>query len=154
MTIIVSVSLQTMSVSQDVASNSSNNGAPTTLDTAELDKIKVYGPKYRAFRDDVLAGLRDFERVKEWPDLIKALQRLARTLEKHSQFPTIPHKLLFAKRLAQCLNVALPSGVHHKALELLTLVMDRISTAGLARELHLWCPVSCDSNWLSRRNVS
>jgi hypothetical protein len=122
-------------------SHDSSISAPTTLDTAELDKLKAFGPKGRVFCDDVLAGLRDFERVKEWPDLIKALQRLSRTLEKHAQVPTIPHKLLFAKRLAQCLNAALPSGVHHKALELLTLVLDRISTAGLARELHLWCPV-------------
>jgi hypothetical protein len=137
----MSLSLSSSASSSIAHDSFSLSSAPTTLDTAELDKLKAYGPKGRVFCDDVLAGLRDFERVKEWPDLIKALQRLSRTLEKHAQFPSIPHKLLFAKRLAQCLNAALPSGVHHKALELLTLVLDRISTAGLARELHLWCPV-------------
>lgn len=33
------------------------------------------------------------------------------------QFKEIPHKLIVAKRLSQCLNPALPTGVHQRALE-------------------------------------
>jgi hypothetical protein len=127
-------------MSESSLSLSSAVAAPTTLDIAELDKVKALGPKFRLFRDEVLTSLREFERVKEWPDLIQALQRLIRSLERHTQYATIPHKLLFSKRLNQCMNASLPSGVHFKALELLTLVLERIATSGLASELHLWCP--------------
>lgn len=33
------------------------------------------------------------------------------------QFKEIPRKLIVAKRLAQCLNPALPAGVHQRALD-------------------------------------
>ena len=33
------------------------------------------------------------------------------------QFKEIPRKLIVAKRLAQCLNPALPTGVHQRALD-------------------------------------
>jgi hypothetical protein len=33
------------------------------------------------------------------------------------QFKDIPRKLIVAKRLSQCLNPALPTGVHQRALD-------------------------------------
>lgn len=39
------------------------------------------------------------------------------TLETYQQFKEIPRKLVVAKRLAQCLNPALPTGVHQRALD-------------------------------------
>ena len=33
------------------------------------------------------------------------------------QFKEIPRKLVVAKRLSQCLNPALPTGVHQRALD-------------------------------------
>jgi hypothetical protein len=33
------------------------------------------------------------------------------------QFKVIPRKLIVAKRLSQCLNPALPTGVHQRALD-------------------------------------
>lgn len=33
------------------------------------------------------------------------------------QFKEIPRKVIVAKRLAQCLNPALPTGVHQRALD-------------------------------------
>ena len=33
------------------------------------------------------------------------------------QFKEIPRKLIVSKRLSQCLNPALPTGVHQRALE-------------------------------------
>ena len=52
-----------------------------------------------------------FERAQEWADLIRYLGKLQRTLNKYAQLPIIPDKVLVAKRLYQCLNPALPSGV-------------------------------------------
>lgn len=39
------------------------------------------------------------------------------TLQGHMQFKEIPKKLIVSKRLAQCLNPALPTGVHQRALD-------------------------------------
>lgn len=39
------------------------------------------------------------------------------TLQAYLQFKEIPRKLIVAKRLAQCLNPALPTGVHQRALD-------------------------------------
>ena len=88
--------------------SSKKTDAPV-VDANEREKIRAYGPKYRAFRDEVYATLRDFERAREWPDLIKALLKLRRTLDRYAQFPTIPHKLLFSKRLAQVRAFSLAS---------------------------------------------
>lgn len=38
----------------------------------------------------------------------------------------VPHKVLVSKRLAQCLNPSLPSGVHQKALEVYTYIFGLI----------------------------
>lgn len=39
------------------------------------------------------------------------------------QFKEIPRKLLVAKRLSQCLNPALPNGVHQRALDVYSHVL-------------------------------
>lgn len=53
---------------------------------------------------------------------------------------TIPEKALLSKRLSQCLNPSLPSGVHQKALEVYTYVFDTIGADGLSRDLPLYLP--------------
>lgn len=52
----------------------------------------------------------------------------------------IPSKATVAKRLSQCLNPSLPSGVHQKALELYNLVFSVIGKDGLSRDLPLYLP--------------
>lgn len=52
----------------------------------------------------------------------------------------IPSSSTVATRLAQCLNPALPSGVHQKALEVYSSVFSIIGKAGLGRDLHLYFP--------------
>lgn len=42
---------------------------------------------------------------------------LFQCLQSYPQFQVIPHKLDVAKRLSQCLNPALPTGVHQRALD-------------------------------------
>lgn len=48
----------------------------------------------------------------------------------HPQFDSIPLTALVCKRLAQCLNPALPSGVHSKALEVYSLIFNTIGVSG------------------------
>lgn len=45
---------------------------------------------------------------------------------KPSGFTEIPHKFLVAKRLSQCLNPVLPSGVHQKTLEVYSYVFSTL----------------------------
>ena len=63
---------------------------------------------------------------------------LRKSFQAYPQFPIIPHKALVGKRLAQCLNPALPSGVHQKALEVYSYIFDTIGTPGLERDLHIY----------------
>lgn len=53
---------------------------------------------------------------------------------------TIPSKAIVAKRLSQCLNPSLPSGVHQKALEVYSYIFATIGTDGLSKDLPLYFP--------------
>lgn len=57
---------------------------------------------------------------------------------RQSSITTIPSKALVAKRLSQCLNPSLPSGVHQKALEVYNYVFSVIGKEGLSRDLPLY----------------
>jgi hypothetical protein len=57
---------------------------------------------------------------------------------KPTGYTDIPHKYLVAKRLAQCLNPTLPSGVHQKTLELYAYIFSSIGKHGLAHDLNLY----------------
>lgn len=59
---------------------------------------------------------------------------------RQSSITTIPSKALVAKRLSQCLNPSLPSGVHQKALEVYNYVFSVIGKDGLSRDLPLYLP--------------
>lgn len=45
-----------------------------------------------------------------------------------------------AKRLSQCLNPALPSGVHSRSLEVYSHILQVIGPDGLRRDLSIWSP--------------
>mmetsp|Transcript_12924 Transcript_12924/g.51598 ORF Transcript_12924/g.51598 Transcript_12924/m.51598 type:complete len:1773 (-) Transcript_12924:44-5362(-) len=94
--------------------------------------------KFRSFRDEVGAVLSSFDKAKEWADLIKCMQKLQKVFTRYSQFPLIPLKLTFSKRMAQCLNPALPSGVHLKALQIFKHVFERIGPERLAKDLSIY----------------
>lgn len=48
-----------------------------SANTAEYEEFKNQA-KFRSFRDDFAAQLVAFDKAKEWADLIKCLQRLAK----------------------------------------------------------------------------
>ncbi|KAH9948184.1 Dopey, N-terminal-domain-containing protein [Amylocystis lapponica] len=74
-------------------------------------------PKYKKYTQQVERCLSSFDSVHEWADFISFLKQLLKTFQSYMQFKEIPRKLVVSKRLSQCLNPALPTGVHQRALD-------------------------------------
>ncbi|KAG6008311.1 hypothetical protein E4U21_004637 [Claviceps maximensis] len=106
------------------------------------EESPVKDKAYRRYTLGVEKTLALFETaLEEWADYIAFLNKLLKTLQaRPSSFHTIPAKALVAKRLSQCLNPALPSGVHQKALDLYTYIFTTIGKDGLSRDLPLYLP--------------
>ncbi|KAJ1956676.1 hypothetical protein GGI12_005245, partial [Dipsacomyces acuminosporus] len=104
------------------------------------DRSGVYksDPKYQKYVQLVERNLQSFDYVSEWADVTAFLTKLSRALEIYSKFAIIPHKETVAKRLAQCLNPALPTGVHQKALNLYAQVFKQIGDEQLIIDLPLY----------------
>jgi hypothetical protein len=75
---------------------------------------------YRRYAAGVERALGLFDSaLQEWADYIAFLGRLQKALQAQpNDISVIPDKRTVARRLAQCLNPSLPSGVHQKTLEL------------------------------------
>ncbi|KAK4217691.1 protein dopey [Rhypophila decipiens] len=97
---------------------------------------------YRKYASGVDRALSLFDTaLQEWADYISFLNRLLKALQaRPSSAATIPAKATVAKRLSQCLNPSLPSGVHQKALEVYNHVFTIIGKDGLSRDLPLYLP--------------
>ncbi|KAK7952122.1 protein dopey [Apiospora aurea] len=106
------------------------------------EDLPVKDKAYRKYASGVERALSLFDTaLEEWADYISFLSRLLKALQaRHSNFSTIPSKALVAKRLSQCLNPSLPSGVHQKALEVYSYVLSVIGNDGLSRDLPLYLP--------------
>ena len=91
--------------------------------------------KYLALVERTLAS---FDSVSEWADFISFLARLHKAIQAYPSYNVIPRKLIVAKRLAQCLNPALPSGVHQRALDVYHHILSVIGPDGLRRDLQVW----------------
>ncbi|KAG2044595.1 Dopey, N-terminal-domain-containing protein [Suillus americanus] len=112
---------------------------PTKLSTREkLHQTYASDPKYKKYTQQVEKCLNAFDNVHEWADCIAFLKQLLKTFQSYMQFKEIPYKLIVAKRLAQCLNPALPTGVHQRALDVYTHILSVLGTEGLKRDLPLW----------------
>jgi len=123
--------------------------------------------KYKKLAAAVDKSLASFENVNEWADFISFLSRLLKvsfcgtdgpdgqTLQSATPpYTEIPRKLIVSKRLAQCLNPALPSGVHQRALDVYAYIFSTIGVSlpfvtvieclltaqgdGLRRDLLVW----------------
>ncbi|KAH6689187.1 Dopey, N-terminal-domain-containing protein [Plectosphaerella plurivora] len=97
---------------------------------------------YRKYATGVERALSLFETaLQEWADYISFLNRLLRSLQaRQPTVTTVPSKAIVAKRLSQCLNPSLPSGVHQKALEVYNYIFGMIGVDGLSRDLPLYLP--------------
>ena len=98
------------------------------------EDLPIKDKAYRKYASGVERALSLFDTaLEEWADYISFLSRLLKALQaRHSNFSTIPSKALVAKRLSQCLNPSLPSGVHQKALEVYSYVLSVIGNDGTA----------------------
>ncbi|KAK6843591.1 Protein dopey [Apiospora arundinis] len=106
------------------------------------EDLPIKDKAYRKYASGVERALSLFDTaLEEWADYISFLSRLLKALQaRSSNFSTIPSKALVAKRLSQCLNPSLPSGVHQKALEVYSYVLSVIGNDGLSRDLPLYLP--------------
>merc|ERR1712000_242688 len=105
---------------------------------SDSDSDLLRNSKFRAFADALTAALQQFEKAKKWPDLVECMKRVQKVMTKYSGFPAIPIKLAFCKRVAQCLNPNLPSGVHIKTLETLSGVLERIGPGRLSESISIY----------------
>lgn len=106
----------------------------------QSERAQQSNPAFRKLQANVERTLARFESVSEWADFIAFLSRLLKTLQGERQFNVIPHKLTVAKRLSQCLNPALPSGVHARTIEVYAQIFEMIGPNGLRRDLQVWSP--------------
>ena len=97
---------------------------------------------YRRYASNVERALSVFDSaLQEWADYIAFLGRLLKALQSKPPDTTdIPHKALVAKRLAQCLDPSLPSGVHQKTLEIYAYIFSVLDRDSLSRDLLLYLP--------------
>ncbi|KAJ1614008.1 Dop1p-like protein [Cryptosporidium canis] len=98
-------------------------------------------PKSEAkrYEGEIYSILQSFEKAQEWADLSNCLQRLNRCISKEfCETPGVPLKETVSKRLAQCLNPSLPSGVHIKALETYGGIFEKIGKSELSSDLALY----------------
>lgn len=93
----------------------------------------------RKYENEIYSILQSFEKAQEWADLSNCLQRLNRCISKEfCDTPGVPLKETVSKRLAQCLNPSLPSGVHIKALETYGGIFEKIGRLELSFDLALY----------------
>ncbi|KAH8179988.1 protein dopey [Sarocladium implicatum] len=79
--------------------------------------------------------------LEEWADYISFLNKLLKALQaRPTSIARIPASATVAKRLSQCLDPSLPSGVHQKALDVYAYIFTTIGKDGLSRELPIWLP--------------
>ncbi|KAJ2007301.1 hypothetical protein GGI04_001560 [Coemansia thaxteri] len=104
------------------------------------DRSSAYkcDPKYLKYEQLVGRNLQSFDYVSEWADVTAFLTKLSRSFEIYAKFPVVPHKETVAKRLAQCLNPALPTGVHQKALSIYEQLIQQIGSDELVADLPLY----------------
>ncbi|KAF2767869.1 hypothetical protein EJ03DRAFT_275206 [Teratosphaeria nubilosa] len=78
---------------------------------------------------------------QEWADYIAFLGRLLKAIQAHPKdTPFLPHSDDVASKLAQCLNPALPSGVHQKSLEVYAYIFSTFNGEFLASHLNEYLP--------------
>ncbi|KAJ2721382.1 hypothetical protein GGI07_003993, partial [Coemansia sp. Benny D115] len=102
------------------------------------DRTSGNDPKYQKYVQLVERNLQSFDYVSEWADVTAFLTKLSKSLEIYAKFPLVPHKETVAKRLAQCLNPALPTGVHQKALSIYEQIFRQIGADQLTQDLSLY----------------
>lgn len=130
-------SLQTVvDVTKTIGSSASDPGSSGASAGVNMNDPRV-AAKIVAFSSELDLCLVSFDKAREWADLITYLQRIIKICGKYPSLP-IADKDLISKRLAQCINAALPSGVHLKALEVYEVVLLRETPASMETSIRYW----------------
>ncbi|EQL38061.1 hypothetical protein BDFG_00452 [Blastomyces dermatitidis ATCC 26199] len=128
----------------DLTRSSSPSGSEASQPKSRegVDEIYKKDKNYRRYASSVDRALSLFDTaLQEWADYISFLSRLLKALQSHPpSLPIVPSKTIVARRLAQCLNPALPSGVHQKALEVYGYIFSILKPDRLSRDLALYLP--------------
>ncbi|EDN07194.1 protein dopey [Histoplasma mississippiense (nom. inval.)] len=129
----------------DLTRSSSPSGSEASQPKSRaqaVDQIHIKDKNYRRYAASVDRALSLFDTaLQEWADYISFLSRLLKALQSHPpSLPIIPSKTIVARRLAQCLNPSLPSGVHQKALEVYGYIFSILEPDRLSRDLALYLP--------------
>lgn len=93
----------------------------------------------KKLNNDITNILLLFEKVQEWADLSNILQKLYLTIEKYELFVDVSSKFLLFRRLSQCLNPLLPSGVHSKALIIYSSIFKKVEMDFFINNIHILC---------------
>eukprot|EP01054_Gregarina_sp_Poly1_P005889 Gregarina_sp_Poly_1__5888@NODE_30_length_19457_cov_61_697267_g27_i0_p1_GENE_NODE_30_length_19457_cov_61_697267_g27_i0NODE_30_length_19457_cov_61_697267_g27_i0_p1_ORF_typecomplete_len2274_score292_83Dopey_N/PF04118_14/7_4e52Dopey_N/PF04118_14/4_2e03_NODE_30_length_19457_cov_61_697267_g27_i0706313884 len=92
------------------------------------DDAGMSASAWRRLESEIQSSLATFEKAREWADLSICLQRLHKTIARTPNSPTtgIPCLVPLSKKLSQCLNPTLPSGIHTRALMVYEALMHRL----------------------------
>ncbi|KAI1203081.1 putative regulator of reproduction dopa [Nemania serpens] len=128
---------------RSMSPDSSGRDTPTSRqwrNQLSADDVAPKDKHYRKYASGVERALALFDTaLEEWADYISFLNRLLKALQaRPANITAIPSKILVAKRLSQCLNPSLPSGVHQKAIEVYGYIFSVIGEHGLSRDLPLY----------------
>ncbi|GAP83534.1 putative cellular morphogenesis regulator [Rosellinia necatrix] len=128
---------------RSISPDSSGRNTPISRQWRNQLSADVVPPKdkhYRKYASGVERALALFDTtLEEWADYISFLSRLLKALQaRQANSAIVPSKALVAKRLSQCLNPSLPSGVHQKAIEVYSYIFSVIGDHGLSRDLPLY----------------
>jgi hypothetical protein len=125
-----------------VATSPARSPDAATRRTPGLQDPQLKSKAYRRYAAGVERALGLFDSaLQEWADYIAFLGRLQKALQAQpGDINLIPDKRTVARRLAQCLNPTLPSGVHQKTLELYDMVFELQGQENLSHDLSLYLP--------------
>lgn len=128
---------------RSMSPDSSGRNTPTSRQWRNQLSADDAAPKdkhYRKYASGVERALALFDTaLEEWADYISFLSRLLKALQaRQTNTTTIPSKALVTKRLSQCLDPSLPSGVHQKAIEVYGYIFSVIGEHGLSKDLPLY----------------
>ena len=93
--------------------------------------------RVKKFTTAMDAALSSFDSINEWADFIAFLNKLSKVLSQFASQQFLCRKVAVSKRLSQCLNPALPAGVHSKALEVYDQIYCLVSREFLEQNIGL-----------------
>ncbi|KAF1352084.1 Dopey, N-terminal-domain-containing protein [Delphinella strobiligena] len=131
------------SVSPSLSAGSAGRASPVQRTPRRVeDGLLSKDKASRRYAAGIERALASFDAAQqEWADYIAFLARLLKAIQHPPpNLEALPHGSNVALRLSQCLNPALPSGVHQKALEVYNTILSILGKDGLGRSLHIYLP--------------